>query len=481
MTLEKPDPAAADEEQAREGSDRAGPLESLREILVGGDRQRIAGLETQVEELERRVTDREALVRMIAPVLTELIRRRIRDAREEMVEALYPIIGQVVVRAVQESIRDLARTVDARMRSTFSPRVLWRRLRGRLSGVSGGEMALREALPFTVTDVLLIHRETGLLLRHVTGEPEALPDSDLVSGMLTAIRDFAGETLGQDRERDEDLDAIQYGDEHILIETSQYVYLAVVVEGVEPAGFRAVMREQVIEIGQTFEETLRAYDGDASALAPADERMRTLFAPEEPPSLNVVQRRVLVGATVLLLACIVGACLAGRSAWQSTRALSTLVAYVATEQAAPTATLPPTATATSTATATATATPTSTATAIPTATPTSTATAIPTATATATATSTAVPTWTPTPTAVYVGAVMTGSFYVRQGPGFEYDLLGMVLSRGQVIEVVAVYGDWVQARWTPQDGAEVVGWVLVRWVGSLAPFPESIITPTAVP
>jgi hypothetical protein len=33
---------------------------------------------------------------------------------------------------------------------------------------------------------------------------------------------------------------------------------------------------------------------------------------------------------------------------------------------------------------------------------------------------------------------MTGSVYVRQGPGLEYDLLGMVLSRGQTIEVVAV-------------------------------------------
>ena len=76
---------------------------------------------------------------------------------------------------------------------------------------------------------------------------------------------------------------------------------------------------------------------------------------------------------------------------------------------------------------------------------------------------------------------MTGSFYVRQGPGFEYDLLGMVLSRGQAIEVVAVYGDWLQARWTPQDGAEVVGWVLMRWVGTLTPFPGRIITPTATP
>jgi SH3-like domain-containing protein len=82
---------------------------------------------------------------------------------------------------------------------------------------------------------------------------------------------------------------------------------------------------------------------------------------------------------------------------------------------------------------------------------------------------------------MYAGAVMTGSVYVRQGPGLEYELLGMVLSRGQTIEVVAVYGTWAQARWTPQNGVQVVGWVPMAWVGALAPFPEQIITPTAVP
>jgi SH3-like domain-containing protein len=80
-----------------------------------------------------------------------------------------------------------------------------------------------------------------------------------------------------------------------------------------------------------------------------------------------------------------------------------------------------------------------------------------------------------------VGAVMTGSVYVRQGPGFSHDLLGLVLMRGRAVEIVALYGDWAQVRWTPQDGVEVVGWVPMRWLGTLTPVPPWIITPTAVP
>jgi cytoskeletal protein RodZ len=237
------------------------------------------------------------------------------------------------------------------------------------------------------------------------------------------------------------------------------------------------MRERVIEISEAYEPILHEYDGDASALEAADDTLRALLTPQEPPLFKRWQKWVLAGVAVVLLACTIGVCLVGRNVWQSTRVVPTLAAYVATEAARPTATPPPTATATATSTATPTATPTATSTTTPTAT--ATATATPTATATSTATPTAMPT--ATPTLRYAGAVMTGSVYVRQGPGLEYDLLGMVLTRGQAIEVVAVYGTWVQARWTPQSGAEVVGWVPMTWVGALTPFPEQIITPTSVP
>ena len=102
-------------------------------------------------------------------------------------------------------------------------------------------------------------------------------------------------------------------------------------------------------------------------------------------------------------------------------------------------------------------------------------------TATSTWTSTPSPTPTPTPTAPFVGAMMTGSVYVRQGPGLEYDLLGLVLERGRSVDIVAVQGDWAQVRWTPQDGAQIVGWVPMTWVGTLTPIPEWMITPTPVP
>ncbi|RME73129.1 MAG: hypothetical protein D6784_12420 [Chloroflexi bacterium] len=249
-------------------------VEALRDILFHQYRERIAELEAELEALERRLSDPDRLAAIIAPSLGDAIRRNIRDARDEMIEALYPIIGQTVVRAVSEAVRDLARTLDARMRQSLDFKSRFRRLWGRMSGLSQAEMALRDALPFSVLQIFLIHRETGLLLHHISLDPHAQPDSDIIGGMLTAIRDFVNDAFNRGQESQ--LDEIQYGDRSILIETAQYVYLAVVVQGVEPSGFRAEMRRRVIDINHTYESVLRQYRGDATLLSSADGMLREL-------------------------------------------------------------------------------------------------------------------------------------------------------------------------------------------------------------
>jgi hypothetical protein len=246
-------------------SPAAGPdsLEELRVLVSAPERQRIAELEEQVRELQSRVADRDALVATLTPVLGEAIRQSIRESREEMIEALYPIIGQLVVRAVSEAIRDLARDIDSRVRTSFDIGRWWRRLRGRASGVSDAELTLREALPWEVDELFLIHRESGLLLCHLSPDQAPAPDADLISGMLTAIRDFVQNAFG--RTQRGQLDEIQYGDRRILLEAAQLVYLAVVIRGVEPPGYRARLRERLITVQHQYDDALRSYTGDASS------------------------------------------------------------------------------------------------------------------------------------------------------------------------------------------------------------------------
>ena len=114
------------------------------------------------------------------------MRVQIRDSRQDMIDALYPIIGGTVQRAIAEFARDLQRNIDNRLRSTFGPRGILRSLFARLRGVSPAELAMRDALPFQIRQVFIIQHGSGLLVAHSGSEDGDEMDTDLVSAMLTA-------------------------------------------------------------------------------------------------------------------------------------------------------------------------------------------------------------------------------------------------------------------------------------------------------
>ena len=123
-------------------------LAELRAILLVDDRAHVGQVTHDVADLKQLLGDDEKLTQIIAPVMDRALRTSIEQNREEMIEALYPIIGQTVVRAVREAVQDLARTVDARVRTSFSPGLVFERLQARMRGVSSADLALRDALPF---------------------------------------------------------------------------------------------------------------------------------------------------------------------------------------------------------------------------------------------------------------------------------------------------------------------------------------------
>ena len=257
-------------------------LEALQELLFGPYRQRTRDLEAEIEamqaelvEIERTINDKQALIDTMTPIVASSIRQSIADSKEEMIEALYPIMGRLVTRAVGEAMRELVKRIDAQMRHAFSIETITRKVKAKTMGVSEAELALRDALPFAVDEVFLIHRETGIVLRHASATPAESRDPDLISGMLTAIRDFAQDAFGRGDENE--LDEIQYGGAAILIETAQYAYLAVATEGFSPQGFRAEIRDQLYQIEETMGSRLRDFDGDVTPFQAVDPLLEALF------------------------------------------------------------------------------------------------------------------------------------------------------------------------------------------------------------
>jgi hypothetical protein len=447
-------------------------MEELRDILLRQDEEYLAETVKLVinEALDRKIHDaRDETASVLAPVMGQAIRQQIRKAQSDIVDALYPVIGQVIQRSVTESMRALAQRVDQGLRNTLSVRRLFRRAEARLRGVSEAELLMRDALPFQVQEVFLIHRTSGMLLEHLTRDPALDSDRDLISGMLTAIRDFARETFGTDREGH--LDEIQYGEFSIQVEPGSWAYLAVVVEGFEPEGFGHEMRSVLSDINGAYSSQLRDYDGDLSAMEGVDEYLRPLLLSQagevQPDSTSRSPWLAIAAAGIVLLLCLALACL---GSWRLTWGRPT-------PTPAPTATFAPAVMPTASFAPTFTPTPSSTPTSTPTATPTSTPTPTPTSTPTATPT----PTPTPSPTltstpAPYVG-ILIGNVWVRLEPRDDSPLTGEVVQLGRPVEILAIYGTWYQIRWPPGDAEGTFGWVPGRWVGVVAAPPPSIITP----
>lgn len=394
---------------------------------------------------------REDLVDAVSPVLSEAIEVQIRDSRASLVEALFPIVGEMAQRYIGEFFRELQRNIDARLKTTFTPERAARRATARLSGVSVSELEMRDALPFTIREIFLIQSGSGLLLARA-GSDEAV-DSDLISGMLTAVRDFVHDSFGHE-EIGSPMDEIQYGEQRIVIQDGRLCYLAVVFAGVEPPGFRAELRRMLTRLHSNQYVTLQEFDGDMASLGEVPQSVVKLAgdlramapAAEGPKPLTRGQKMMLAlgglgGLLLFGLACFY---------LQFTLALW------------------PVAFGDPTATATATPSPTYTVTPSPTSSPTWTTTPPPTATTTATATlsPSAVPTATPTipPTATVMPFSLRTNrpVWAFSEPDLTSTRIGTI-DAGTELAFITYDPPWLLVEWPSLTGTEQ-GWVSEQWV-----------------
>ena len=423
-------------------------LLELRRLLGGPTEDRIDVIEDRVDHIDRQISDDELLVGRLVPIFDLLMRRMVRDHRDLLVESLYPVIGALINRAVSEAIANLARKIDAQARQATNIRRIGWRLRARLGGADAPEMALRESLPFEVQEVLLLHRDSGLLVRHEARDPEEAEDRDLLAGMLTAIRGVAEDAFARGEREENELDEVQVGDRRLLLEAEAGAVLAVVVDGIEPPDFREVMRRALAEILSTHGAKLGDFDGDVSAFAGVSAVLRPLLAME--PAVDGPSDGGRGETTALAAAALVIAALACSSFWAA-RA----TALALWPDRAPT----PTSTATTSATASALWTPEPTPTARR-------ATATPRPTPTARR-ATATPRPTPEPKEERLG----GNVWLRERPDGDAGRVGVV-RRGERIILLARSGPASQeagaAAWlmirrldAQEEGTDVVeGWIV---------------------
>lgn len=275
--------------------DPAGNYGRLRELLVGPEQARL-------EEIQQRLDDRHLRTEDISQVVAEAIALRARRDRtlqqtlnplvedavrisvarnpELLTNTLFPIIGAAVRKSVAHALRGLVESINQTLERSVSLEALTWRFEALRTGKPFGAIVLARSVRYRVEQVFLIHRETGLLLRHAARPEQVVQDSDLVSGMLTAIQDFIRDSFTG--APGEELETIEVGQFTLWVQHGPAAILAAVVSGTPPPELRHVLQRALEQIHSRFATDLAAFKGDASAFVEAEPLLHECLLGRQP-------------------------------------------------------------------------------------------------------------------------------------------------------------------------------------------------------
>lgn len=246
--------------------------------------------------------DRDAIVDALAPEMGAAIKQQIVLERDAMVDALYPVIGNTIAKYFAEAIR----SINEKVEQTFSLEGVQRKIRAKMRGVSEAELILKESTPFDVQAIFLIHNLSGLVMIDIQqSDLDELVDpidSDMLAGMLTAIRSFANECMSRASSNTE-LDAINYSGSKILLEVAGYCYLAVIIRGEPDRALVTKIRDVFARIVQIYGDRFKEFDGDPSMIpAEVEIDLKSLIKTAPTPVAHKSSKAlILVGFAILAL------------------------------------------------------------------------------------------------------------------------------------------------------------------------------------
>ncbi len=319
---------------------RTDELAELRRLLVGPERARLDAIDERLaqpvtpdmiaarlpEAITLRGTEDRDLARALAPAIEGAIGESVRRRPRDFADAIFPVLGPAIRKAIAATMSELVGSINQALQHSFSVRGLAWRFESWRTGVPYAQVVIKHALVYRVEQVFLIHRETGLLLEQAHLPNLALPDADLVSGMLTAIRDFVADSFQQDRESG-GLRAFSVGELSVIVEPGPNALLAAVVRGQAPDGYARRLEEAIESVHAQFATALADFDGDTAPFSAArpllDDCLLSVLATDRKAGARVAWK-----PWALALAVIIIALLAWRlwTARQWRRAVGALVA-----------------------------------------------------------------------------------------------------------------------------------------------------------
>ena len=217
-------------------------LEVLKDILFTDDREYLDKVSERIVQLEQVLHDRKKLSAKVdpivheqleeftksipntlGPVITATLKEEIKHHKDEVVDALYPVLGKMIKKYIAQEIKVLSEKIDDQFSFIKTAK---RKMRALFGNVKEEDLILTELSMAKIEQVFLIERESGIL-KAAFSKTDTI-DEEMISGMLTAIKSFVEDAFHQ---RDQSLELIEYELYQIHIQSFVTHNIAVVISG----------------------------------------------------------------------------------------------------------------------------------------------------------------------------------------------------------------------------------------------------------
>jgi hypothetical protein len=135
--------------------------------------------------------------------------------------------------------------------------------------------------PF-VEEVFLISND-GTLITYTSMRLDDEIDKDILSGMLTGIKNLISDAFAREEEgiKDEGLHKLEFGERNILLEKGYNFFIAIVFSGKENKKLLAKIQDVIQRFEEKFKDVLHKWKGDMEAFEGADEVIEPLLSLEK--------------------------------------------------------------------------------------------------------------------------------------------------------------------------------------------------------
>lgn len=239
-------------------------IDLLKDLLLDEDRVEIDALKLKIKELENLLEEKEKLAKKVNPIITDRLvkftdeipdklgstitkslKNEIENSKDQVVDALYPIMGKMIKKFIQKEFEILSEKINAQIKQRFSFKNWFRKAKSKATGVAEENLILQDIATTEIQEIFIIEKKSGLLRANYSKTKTI--DKDVLSGMLTAIKSFVEDAF---KTGNGDLQTIEYGLYNIHLQNFSSYYIAVVVHGVFNSVFQNKLENKLFDFSK---------------------------------------------------------------------------------------------------------------------------------------------------------------------------------------------------------------------------------------